>query len=297
MRYFITGIRGQLGHDIYEELVKRYGTIDNEYIIPTSDELDITDEEKVNELIAETKPDIIYHCAAYTAVDKAEEDTKTCYDVNVIGTKNIVNAARKVSSKVVFISTDYVFDGTKGLPYQVTDEVKPANFYGKTKHLAEEIVKEYQKSFIIRTSWVFGINGKNFVKTMLKLAETKNELGVVSDQIGSPTYTRDLANTTIDISESNRYGVYHVTNEGYTSWNQFARFIFASNGIDIKVNEVLSENYKTLAKRPLDSRLDKKALIENGFNLLPTWQDAIIRYNEELKLTQEKVKKLEKSEK
>ena len=260
------------------------------------DEMDILSREKVNEVITSFKPDIIFHCAAWTAVDKAEEMEKDVYDVNVLGTKNIVDASLKINATVIYMSTDYVFDGTKEGFYKENDQVNPLSVYGKTKYLGEEEVRRNPKHFITRISWVFGINGKNFVKTMLRLSENHNELNVVADQIGSPTYTVDLAKILVEMSNSNKYGTYNVTNEGYCSWAEFAEYIFKSNNKKVKVNKVTTDEYLKItgtnqAFRPKNSKFSKEKLKEN-FELLPTWQDAVQRYNKELEEEKKLVKKI-----
>jgi len=280
MKFFITGVGGQLGYDVKRELISRgYEDI----YAPSLNELDITNEKMVADSILENKPDVIFHCAAYTAVDKAEEEKELCYNVNVKGTEYLVKYAKEVGAKFIYISTDYVFDGTKDGEYFVDDKSCPINYYGETKWLGEEAVRTYDNHIIVRISWVFGINGKNFIKTMLKLSETRNELGVVSDQIGSPTYTLDLSKLLVDMSMSDKCGTYHATNEGYCSWNEFAKYIFEVNDIDMVVNEVLTKDYKTVAKRPLNSRMDKSKLDEDGFDRLPDWKDAVKRYSKVLK--------------
>ena len=287
MKFFITGVSGQLGYDVKRELINRGY---NDICSPLSSELDITDEIKVKEYILNNRPNVILHCAAYTAVDKAEEEEEKekCYNINVKGTEYLVKYAKEIDAKFIYISTDYVFDGTKDGEYDVNDNVCPINYYGETKLLGEEIVRNYDNHMIVRISWVFGINGKNFVKTMLKLAETKKELGVVSDQIGSPTYTEDLSKLLIDMAFSNKTGTYHATNEGYCSWNEFAKYIFEVNNIDMIVNEVLTKDYKTIAKRPLNSKLNKNKLKEDGFEKLPDWKDAVKRYSKILKREDDK---------
>lgn len=287
MRFLVTGYTGQLGYDVTRELKKRGF---NDIISVGSEDMDVTKKENVIEKIVSLKPDVIFHNAAYTNVDGAEENYEACYNVNVLGTENIVEAAQKVGAKVVYISTDYVFDGTKDGIYEVDDITNPKNVYGKTKYLGELEARKYNKHFIVRISWVFGINGKNFIKTMLRLAETKTELNVVADQVGSPTYTVDLAKLLVDMSLTERYGTYHATNEGYCSWAEFAKYIFEINGKDVKVNEVTTAEYVTKATRPLNSRLGKQSLTENGFQLLPSWKDATKRYCDEL--GKEKVKKI-----
>lgn len=244
--------------------------------------MDITDSRIVNKIICEYKPEVVFHCAAWTNVDLAEEEIEQCYKVNVEGTKNITDACRMINAKLIYVSTDYVFDGLKDGIYEVTDSVNPRNIYGKSKVEGEKIVSSYDKSFVARTSWIFGINGKNFVKTMLRLAETKKELNVVCDQIGSPTYTVDLAKLLVDLSETDKYGTYHINNEGFCSWAEFSKYIFESSNIDMIVNEVSSLEYPQKASRPLNSKLSKNCLDENNFNRLPDWKDAVDRFKEEL---------------
>ena len=275
MKYLITGGTGQLGYDIVKELISR-GKL--EYIAPTTKEMNITNKDEVEKVILDYKPNVIFHCAAYTAVDKAEEDRENCYNVNVNGTKNIVEVAKRINAKVVYISTDYVFDGTKKTEYETEDITNPINYYGYTKLLGEKEVQQLNDYLIVRISWVFGENGKNFVKTMLNLAETKTELSIVSDQIGSPTYTKDLSKLLLDMIENNKKGLFFATNEDFCSWYEFAEYIFKINNINIKLNKVLTKDYKTLAKRPLNSKLSKNKLDEEGLTRLPSWQDAASRF-------------------
>lgn len=279
-RYLVTGSKGQLGYDIVRELNNR-GIYD--VLALDIDDMDITDSRIVNKIFEEYKPEHIFHCAAWTNVDGAEENEEKCRKINVEGTKNIVEASRRIGAKLTYISTDYVFDGTKDGMYEIDDIPNPINLYGKTKYEGEQEVLKYNKHFIVRISWVFGINGKNFVKTMLNISETKEELDVVNDQIGSPTYTVDLARLLVDMQETEKYGIYHATNDDYCSWADFARYIFLTNNKDIKVNNLKTTDYPTKATRPLNSKLSKKSLVENGFNLLPSWKSAIDRYNLELK--------------
>ena len=280
MKFLVTGVNGQLGYDIKRELVsKGY----NDILALTRDELDLTDEVLVKKVIGEYKPDVIFHCAAYTAVDKAEDEKEIAYDVNVNATRYIVNCARDVGAKLIYISTDYVFDGSKEGLYKEDDEISPINYYGETKYLGEEEVRGYNNHIIARISWVFGINGKNFIKTMLRLAETRDEVSVVSDQVGSPTYTVDLSKVLVDMALSDVLGIYHITNEEYCSWYEFAKYIFEVNNKDILVNPIKTSDYKTNAKRPLNSKLDKSKLERDGFNRLPSWKDACKRYCRELK--------------
>ena len=284
MKYLITGVKGQLGYDITRELEKRGET---DYLALDVDGMDITDNKKVMEVITNYCPDVIFHCAAWTAVDKAEDRKEDCYKVNVLGTKNITEAAIKVDAKLIYLSTDYVFDGTKEGIYTEEDKANPKSVYGKTKYLGEEEVRKNKKHFIARISWVFGINGNNFIKTMLKLSENHDTVNVVDDQIGSPTYTVDLAKLLVDMAQTEKYGTYHITNEGFCSWAELAEEIFKINEKNVKVNRVSTEKYLELtetkqAYRPKNSKLSKEKLVENGFVPLPTWQDALIRYSKEL---------------
>lgn len=274
MRVLITGGSGQLGYDIAKLLEENNTTM----YVPTHEEMDITDRDSVMKAFDYFKPDIVFHCAAYTAVDKAEEDKERCYDINVNGTKNIVDASNMYGSKVVYISTDYVFHGDKNGIYETSDITDPINYYGYTKYLGEQEVMKNSNNLIVRISWVFGINGKNFVKTMLRLASSRDEISVVSDQVGSPTYTYDLARLLVDMVNKNKSGIYQATNEGYCSWYEFAKYIFEVSGIDIRVNPILTKDYVTLAKRPLNSRLSKDKLDEDGLTRLPDWKDATKRY-------------------
>ena len=295
MKYLITGYKGQLGYDVKRELLKR--GVSEENILPLDkDEMDITNKEEVNRVVKNFVPDVIFHCAAWTAVDKAEEAEDACYNVNVVGTKNVVDASIEVGATTIYMSTDYVFDGTKEGLYTEEDKVNPKSVYGRTKFLGEEEVRRNPKHFITRISWVFGINGHNFIRTMLKLSENHQELNVVDDQIGSPTYTVDLAKILVDMSNSDKYGTYNVTNSEYCSWAEFAEYIFESNKKSVKVNKVTTEEYLEItgtkqAYRPRNSRLDKSKLEEN-FELLPTWKDAVNRYNIELEEEKKLVKKI-----
>lgn len=280
MKILVTGVNGQLGHDVCKELVRRGF---NDVLGIDKEDLDITDRAKVEELISNYKPDIIIHNAAWTAVDKAEDEKVACYAVNVLGTRYISECAQKLGSKLVYISTDYVFDGKGNKPFEVDSPTNPLSTYGKTKLEGELEAKKCDKHFILRTSWVFGINGGNFVKTMLRLAQTRDTLNVVNDQIGSPTYTVDLAKLICDMINTDKYGTYHATNEGLCSWYEFTNKIFEINNIThVKVNGIPTSEYPTKATRPLNSRLSKKSLVENGFGTLPTWQDALNRYKAEL---------------
>ncbi len=271
----VTGITGQLGHDVIKELERR----GEDFIGTTRNEIDLTTEEGAKSFIIEKKPDIVIHCAAYTAVDKAEAEAELALTVNGMGTRRIAEACREIGAKMLYISTDYVFGGEGSEPYEINAEKNPINIYGTSKLLGENsvaaILRDY---FIVRISWVFGANGKNFVKTMLELAKRRRKLQIVDDQIGSPTYTADLAPLLVDMIHSDKYGIYHATNEGFCSWAEFAEEIFKQIGKKINVEKIPSENYPTPAKRPLNSRLSKKSLDDAGFNRLPDWQDAVRRF-------------------
>lgn len=287
MKYLITGVGGQLGYDVKRELLSR-GVTESDITAPHLAELDITDQQAVENYVENFHPDVIVHCAAYTNVDGAEKDAETCRKVNVDGTENLVRAAEIINAKVIYISTDYVFDGENPNPYEIDYEVAPQSVYGQTKYDGEQAVREYPKHFIVRTAWVFGINGHNFVKTMLKVANGRDEVSVVDDQIGSPTYTVDLAKFLVDLSESDKYGTYHATNEGFCSWAEFTEEIYRAAGVDTKVNKVTTEQYAEIAghpqaKRPHYSKLSKDSIEKNGFTRLPNWQDAVERYINELK--------------
>ena len=280
MKFFITGVNGQLGYDVKRELLERGYT---DILAPTREELDIQDEDDVKKMIREYRPSVIFHCAAYTAVDKAEEEREKCYQVNVLGTKYLTEAAKEIGAKMIYISTDYVFDGTKDGLYQVEDKTAPINYYGQTKYLGETFVSKYDNHIIVRISWVFGIHGKNFIRTMLNLADTHQELNVVCDQIGSPTYTKDVAGLLVKMFLSNVKGLYQVTNEGYCSWYEFAEFIFKESRKKVKIHPILTKDYKTLAPRPLNSKMSKESLDDIEMKRLPEWQDAVKRYLRELK--------------
>ncbi|MBQ2408386.1 MAG: dTDP-4-dehydrorhamnose reductase [Bacilli bacterium] len=281
MKVLVTGVNGQLGYELAKELNNKGYT---DILAVDKDEMDITNKDMVNKVIKNYHPDVIFHCAAWTAVDKAEDEKEACYNVNVNGTKYISEAAKEIDAKLIYISTDYVFDGTKEGLYEIDDEVNPKSIYGETKYEGEQLVRQnVLKHFIVRISWVFGINGNNFIKTMLKLAETRNELTVVADQFGSPTYTVDLAKLLVEMSETEKYGTYHINNEGYCNWAEFAEYIFKINNKNVNVKHITSEEYPQKAYRPRNSKLSKKSLDENGFDRLPSWQDAVERYSKELK--------------
>ncbi|MFS0661277.1 dTDP-4-dehydrorhamnose reductase [Niallia alba] len=279
MKILVTGYSGQLGYDVVLEGKKRGYEMNG----VGHKQLDITQEEQVESYVHTVKPDAIIHCAAYTAVDNAEDDKETCLDVNVNGTRYLAAAAKHVGAKFIYISTDYVFEGTGTEPFTEEDAANPVGYYGVTKYEGEKAVQSLlDKYFIVRISWVFGINGNNFIKTMLRLAETRNELNVVGDQYGSPTYTFDLAKLLLDMVETEKYGVYHASNEGYITWADFAKEIFQVAGKNVKVNSITTEEYPTKAVRPKNSRMSKDKLEKNGFSSLPAWQDALTRYIAEL---------------
>ncbi|MBR0102883.1 MAG: dTDP-4-dehydrorhamnose reductase [Selenomonadaceae bacterium] len=276
----VTGITGQLGFDVVKELERR-GV---EVVGTTRNELSLTTEAGAKDFILEQKPEVVIHCAAYTAVDKAESESELALTVNGFGTRWVAEACREVGAKMIYVSTDYVFGGDGHTPYEVHDEKKPVNIYGYSKLLGENSVSTIlERHFIVRVSWVFGINGKNFVKTMLRLAETKDKLRVVNDQIGSPTYTVDLARLLADMAGTEKFGTYHASNEGFCSWADFAKEIFEQAGLSVEVEGIPTIEYPTPARRPFNSRLSKKSLDEASFERLPTWQDAVKRFLAELK--------------
>ncbi|AVD55072.1 MULTISPECIES: dTDP-4-dehydrorhamnose reductase [Heyndrickxia] len=279
MKILVTGYTGQLGYDVVKEGLKQGFTM----VGVGHEKLDITKENDVRAYVNDLKPDAIIHCAAYTAVDKAEDQKEICWNVNVNGTKYLTEAAKKVNAKFMFISTDYVYHGEGETPFIETDPADPINYYGYSKYEAEKVVRSLiPDTFIVRISWVFGINGNNFIKTMLRLAETHDELNVVGDQIGSPTYTFDLAKLLIDMIQTDKYGIYHATNEGFCSWAEFAEEIFKQSGRQVKVNAITTEEYPTKAVRPKNSRMSKQKLIDNGFQPLRPWKEALGHYLKEL---------------
>ena len=300
MKVFVTGVAGQLGHDVMNVLASRgyvgvgtdlaesYSGIQDGSYVTTAEyvSLDITNKEAVMNTIKAVNPDVVVHCAAWTAVDLAEDKQAKVKAINVDGTQNIADACKEVDAKMVYISTDYVFDGQGTKPWQPDcKDYKPLNVYGKTKLGGELAVSNtLSKYFIVRIAWVFGKNGNNFIKTMLNVGKKFDTLRVVNDQIGTPTYTFDLARLLVDMIETDKYGYYHATNEGgYISWYDFACEIFKQAGYTTKVNPVTTEEYGlSKAARPFNSRLDKSKLVENGFKPLPTWQDALARYLKEI---------------
>lgn len=303
MKVFVTGVAGQLGHDVMNELSKRgyegvgtdlapeYSGVQDSSPVTKMPyvSLDITDASAVEATIKEVNPDVIIHCAAWTAVDMAEDDDKVekVRAINAGGTQNIANVAKEIDAKMVYISTDYVFDGQGEQPWEPDcKDYKPLNVYGQTKLEGElAVANTLDKYFIVRIAWVFGLNGKNFIKTMLNVAKTHDTVKVVNDQIGTPTYTYDLARLLVDMVETDKYGYYHATNEGgYISWYDFTKEIYRQAGLDTKVLPVTTAEYGlSKAARPFNSRLDKSKLVENGFTPLPTWQDALSRYLKEIK--------------
>ena len=280
MKILVTGVKGQLGYDVVNELAKR----GHEAIGVDIEEMDITDANAVREDITAAGVDAVIHCAAYTAVDAAEDNEDICRKVNVMGTENIAKVCKDLDIKMIYISTDYVFDGEGERPWEPDDKQNPQGVYGQTKYEGElAVMNNLDKYFIVRIAWVFGVNGKNFIKTMLSLAETRDSLTVVNDQIGSPTYTFDLAVLLVDMVETEKYGIYHATNEGLCSWYDFAVEIFRQAGVAIEVTPVSSEAFNAKAKRPSNSRMSKDKLETNGFKRLPAWQDALARYLEIIK--------------
>lgn len=275
MKILVTGVKGQLGYDVVREGESRglemFGTdVDN---------MDITDAGQVKQVIEDYKPDAVIHCAAYTAVDAAEDNRELCRKINVDGTRNIAEVCKTMDIPMMYFSTDYIFNGRGENFWKEDDEKQPLNVYGQTKYEGELAVQELiQKYFILRISWVFGVNGNNFIKTMLRLGKERGAVGVVSDQIGSPTYTYDLARLVIDMIQTDKYGAYHVTNDGLCSWYEFACEIFRQAGLDVKVTPLTTAEYPAKAARPFNSRMSKDKLINAGFDMLPGWQDALDRY-------------------
>lgn len=302
MKVLVTGVAGQLGHDVMNELHKRgyegvgsdiapqYSGADDGTAVTKMDyvQMDITNSEKVNETIKKVNPDVVVHCAAWTAVDLAEEseNKEKVMAINVGGTENIAKVCKELDCKMVYISTDYVFDGYGTRPWEEDcKDYAPLNVYGESKLMGEKVVSlNLEKYFIVRIAWVFGVNGNNFIKTMLKVGKKFDTLNVVNDQIGTPTYTYDLSRLLVDMIETDKYGYYHATNEGgYISWYDFACEIFKQAGYKTKVNPVTTEEYGvSKARRPFNSRLNKTKLVDNGFTPLPDWKDALSRYLKEI---------------
>ncbi len=284
MKILVTGAKGQLGYDVLKELHKRKipcRGVDRE-------DCDITNMPQVMQLLEAYRPDAVIHCAAYTDVNRAESEQSLCMDINYRGSANIASAANKTGAKFIYISTDYVFGASGERPLEIYDEKNPLNVYGETKLSGENSTRILcPRCFIVRTSWVFGINGANFVKTMLRLGKEQKEIRVVNDQIGSPTYTVDLAPLLCDMAMTERFGTYHATNEGFCSWYDFANEIMRMGKLPARVIPVASADYPSAAVRPENSRLSKKSLDEAGFARLPHWSDALQRYLSELAIAQE----------
>ena len=291
MKVFVTGVGGQLGYDVLKELKKRgHECVGSDITESAEIKLDITDKAAVEAALSQIHPDAVIHCAAWTAVDAAEDEENKAkvYAVNVTGTQNIAEACKKLDCKMIYISTDYVFNGQGTEPWRADcREYAPLNYYGQTKLDGElAVAKAIEKYFIVRIAWVFGLNGKNFIKTMINVGKTHDAVRVVNDQIGTPTYTYDLARLLVDMAETEKYGYYHATNEGgYISWYDFCCEFFRQYGLTTKVIPVTTAEYgMSKAARPFNSRLDKSKLIEAGFKPLPAWKDAVKRYLQEAKL-------------
>ena len=278
MKILVTGVKGQLGYDIVKECEKR--NIDAVGV--DIDEMDITNGAQVEEVIKGAQVDAVIHCAAWTAVDKAEEMIDICRKVNKDGPANIAKVCEELDIPMMYFSTDYVFNDLGEEPWMEYGEREPLNVYGQTKYEGELEVERLKKHFIIRISWVFGVNGHNFIKTMLRLGKERGEVSVVNDQVGSPTYTYDLAKLCVDMIQTEKYGIYHATNQGYCSWYEFACEIFKQAGMDVKVNPVDSNAFPVKATRPKNSRMNQTELDKNGFDRLPTWQEALERYLKEI---------------
>ena len=275
MKVLVTGAKGQLGTDLMNELAKR----GIEGIGVDVEEMDITDAEACRRVIKASGADAVIHCAAYTAVDAAEDNVELCRRINGEGTRNVAQACKEADVKLMYISTDYVFDGQGTRPWEPDDERHPLNVYGQTKYEGELAVEELSdKYFIVRIAWVFGVAGKNFIKTMLRLGKERGAVSVVDDQVGSPTYTYDLARLLVDMIQTDKYGRYHATNEGLCSWYEFAKEIFRQAGMDVPVTPVSSSEFPAKATRPSNSRMSKEKLSDNGFERLPAWQDALGRF-------------------
>lgn len=280
MRILVTGVSGQLGHDLAEELLARGHDVTG----LSSKDMNLLDPAAVKQYLTAAAPEAVIHCAAYTAVDRAEDDMETCLAVNYLGTKAIAETCAEIGCKLLFISTDYVFPGIGERPWEPDDETDPLNTYGRSKLLGEEAVRAAtKKHYIVRISWLYGVNGKNFVKTMLRLGAEKKEIRVVNDQIGSPTYSRDLSVLLADMIDTDSYGTYHASNEGFCSWYEFACSIIQKAGLPARVVPVPSSEYPTRARRPMNSRMSKDKLTACGFRRLPPWDDALTRFLSELK--------------
>ena len=275
MKILVTGVKGQLGYDVVKALESR----GHQPVGVDREEMDLMNNNMIQNLIMNLKPEAIIHCAAYTAVDQAEEEVEICYQINAEAVKVIAECAKTLDIPMIYISTDYVFDGTKASEYVETDIPNPINVYGASKLKGEQYVQQLlEKFYIVRISWVFGINGNNFIKTIQRLGNEHDELNIIHDQVGSPTYTADLASLLVDMIETNRYGIYHATNEGYCSWYEFAAEIFKQSQLDVTLHPITTDQYKTKAKRPLNSKMSKQKLSDYGFHRLPTWQEALKNY-------------------
>lgn len=271
----VTGAAGQLGGDVCRILKEK----NIPHLGIDRNEADITSEKSVEAFFDGKDFEVLIHCAAYTAVDKAEEEKELCFAINAKGTENLARICQRKNAAIIYVSTDYVFSGEGEAPFEPDDEKAPLSVYGKSKLEGEKAVMNLcEKYFIVRTSWVFGEQNRNFIATMLRLSETRDEVNVVCDQVGSPTYSADLALLLTEMAQTEKYGIYHGTNEGYCSWYELAERVFALKGIPMKVNPVTSEEYITPAERPKNSRMSKKTLTDAGFSLLPDWEDAVKRY-------------------
>ncbi|WP_235069834.1 dTDP-4-dehydrorhamnose reductase [Turicibacter sp. TJ11] len=275
MKILVTGVKGQLGYDVVKALESRgYQPVGVD-----REEMDLMNDHMIDNFIMNLKPEAIIHCAAYTAVDQAEEEVEICYQINAEAVKVIAECAKTLDIPMIYISTDYVFDGTKASEYVETDIPNPINVYGASKLKGEQYVQQLlEKFYIVRISWVFGINGNNFIKTMQRLGNEHDELNIIHDQVGSPTYTAHLAPLLVDMIETDQYGIYHATNEGYCSWYEFADEIFKQSQLDVMLHPITTDQYKTKAKRPLNSQMSKQKLSDYRFHRLPTWQEALKNY-------------------
>lgn len=275
MKILVTGVKGQLGYDVVKALESRgYQPVGVD-----REEMDLMNNNMIQNFIMNLKPEAIIHCAAYTAVDQAEEEVEICYQINAEAVKVIAECAKTLDIPMIYISTDYVFDGTKASEYVETDIPNPINVYGASKLKGEQYVQQLlEKFYIVRISWVFGINGNNFIKTMQRLGNEQDQLNIIHDQVGSPTYTAHLAPLLVDMIETDQYGIYHATNEEYCSWYEFADEIFKQSQLDVMLHPITTDQYKTKAKRPLNSKMSKQKLSDYGFHRLPTWQEALKNY-------------------
>lgn len=279
MKVLVTGARGLLGYDVCKELERRK----IEFRGVNSKDFNLIDSQAIQDYVMDYAPDAVIHCAAYTAVDRAEDEPELCRQINVFGTQVLAMCCQRLGGKLVYPSTDYVFPGEGDQPYETDSATGPLNVYGQTKLAGEEAVRtSVDRHFIVRISWIFGVNGKNFVRTMLNLGKAETMLRVVGDQIGSPTYAHDLAPLLCDMLETNRYGTYHATNEGFCSWAEYAQEIFGQAGLDTVVLPQTSSEFSAKAIRPSNSRLSKRSLDAAGFSRLPHWKDALTRYLTEL---------------